>query len=67
MKVQLNWLKEMQAGNDSAKAKDPEELAKMAGAMNPALWAWNVLQQSAAAAAAPPASTPKAATKKSRR
>jgi len=67
MKVQLSWLKEMQTGNDAAKAKDPEELAKMASAMNPALWAWNVMQQSAAAAAAPPVSTPKAATKKSRR
>jgi hypothetical protein len=38
-------------------APDMAELAKTAAAMNPALWAWNLMQQSAAAKTDAPSST----------
>ncbi len=66
MKMQLGWLKEMKVSAESGKSQSPEDLAKMAQAMNPALWAWNVMQQSAQAAT-PPAKKSKAAPKKPRR
>ena len=43
-----------------------EELGKMAGAMNPAAWAWNMMQQPSAEAKAPD-KKPRAAAKKTKR
>jgi peptidoglycan hydrolase CwlO-like protein len=47
--------------SESAAQPNMEELAKMAGAMNPAMWAFNLMQTPPAAPAAPKA---KAAAKK---
>ncbi len=45
-----------------------DELAKMAGAMNPAAWAWNMMQKpTAAAGASGKAKKPRASAKKSAR
>ncbi|HEX9390792.1 MAG TPA: PhaM family polyhydroxyalkanoate granule multifunctional regulatory protein [Usitatibacteraceae bacterium] len=56
------------APDGSAKTAAPnmEELAKMAGAMNPAAWAWNMMQQPAAASETGD-KKPRANAKKSRR
>lgn len=52
-----------------AQAPNMEELAKMAGAMNPALWAFNMMQPGEAPKAAKKAAkaAPRAPSKKSRR
>ncbi|MEO8101810.1 MAG: PhaM family polyhydroxyalkanoate granule multifunctional regulatory protein [Betaproteobacteria bacterium] len=66
----LNSLAEQKSPQASA-AQPPnmEELAKMAGAMNPALWAFNMMQPGEAPKAAKqtPKVAPRAATKKARR
>ena len=52
----------------SATAPSFEALAKSAAAVNPAMWAWNMMQQPAAESASKPASTPrkKSTARKSR-
>jgi hypothetical protein len=44
---------------DAVATPDLEALAKSAAANNPAMWAWNMMQQSAAASTPKPAATPK--------
>jgi hypothetical protein len=51
---------------DAPAAPSVDELAKMAGAMNPAAWAWNMMQQPVAAAAEDE-KKPRASTRKPRR
>ena len=46
-------------GDAEAAAPDLEALAKSAAANNPAMWAWNMMQQSAVAATSKPAAVPK--------
>ena len=52
----------------SATAPSFEALAKSAAAVNPAMWAWNMMQQPGAESASKPASTPrkKSTARKSR-
>ena len=52
----------------SATAPSLEALAKSAAAVNPAMWAWNMMQQPATESASKPASTPrkKSTARKSR-
>ena len=52
----------------TATAPNLEALAKSAAANNPAMWAWNMMQQPAAASSSKPATTPKkkTSTRKSR-
>ena len=76
LEYQKSMLEQMASGNASAAATSVdanktagpsvEELAKMAGAMNPAAWAWNMMQQPAAAGEAAD-KKPRAATKKTKR
>ena len=75
LEYQKSMLEQMASGNASAAASSPdaktagpsvEELAKMAGAMNPAAWAWNMMQQPAAAGEAA-GKKPRAASKKTKR
>ena len=49
---------------DAAAVPDLEALAKSAAAMNPAMWAWNMLQQPATAAASTPKPNPAKKTPK---
>ena len=51
----------VQAGANDA-APNFEALAKSGAAINPALWAWNMMQQTAAAETTKPASAPKKKT-----
>jgi hypothetical protein len=47
LEYQKSFIEQMGAGSAKAgDAPDLAELAKTAAAMNPALWAWNLLQQS---------------------
>lgn len=59
--------KSVQADTTAA-APNLEALAKSAAANNPAMWAWNMMQQPAAASSSKPATTPKkkTSTRKSR-
>ena len=76
LEYQKSMLEQMASGNASAAASSAdanktagpnvEELAKMAGAMNPAAWAWNMMQQPAAASEAA-GKKPRAAAKKTKR
>jgi hypothetical protein len=57
MKVQRQWLNEMHSKSaEAAPTSGPaaEDMAKMAGAFNPALWAWNMMQSQGAPAPAAP-------------
>ena len=75
LEYQKSMLEQMASGKapaapspDAAKTAGPsvEELAKMTGAMNPAAWAWNMMQQPVATGETSK-KTPRAAAKKTRR
>ncbi len=63
LEYQKTFLAQMAAtpvagANEKVDAPDMAELAKTAAAMNPALWAWNLLQQPTAAKADAPSGKP---------
>lgn len=71
LEYQKSFVSQMAVGGDKNAANDTAELAKTAAAMNPALWAWNLMQQAteqapAAAKTKPRASQPRAKAKAKR-
>jgi hypothetical protein len=45
LEYQKSFVSQMAAGTDKSTAGETAELVKTAAALNPALWAWNLMQQ----------------------
>lgn len=71
LEYQKSFVSQMASGGDKNAANDTAELAQTAAALNPALWAWNLMQQATEQAptttkAKPRASQPRTKSKAKR-
>jgi hypothetical protein len=60
LEYQKSFVTQMASGGDKSAPADVAELAKTAAALNPALWAWNLMQQATAQSEAPAEPKPQA-------